>query len=284
MCMFPKIPIQWIIFKGQCGNEQISSILLCYLLHDMKYAVISQSQENFLPLSFSLVYTRHLPNVSCSPDVILPGVLRCQGYKCPPEILPTYDSHSVQKKKKEERKKENRIIVGALNIWLKERFLSKVTYRYRPRDCHTEWSKSDRERQISYAITYMWNLKAGYKWTYLQNRNRVIECRKQAYGCCCFCSVFKLCITLCEPMDCSTPGFLVPHLLPESAQLHVHWTGDAIQPSHLLSPSSPSSFNLSQHQALFHWVGCLYQVARVWELQLQHQHQSFQWVFRVDSL
>ena len=184
---------------------------------------------------------------------------------------------------KKKKRKENRIIVGALNIWLKERFLSKVTYRYRPRDCHTEWSKSDRERQISYAITYMWNLKAGYKWTYLQNRNRVIECRKQAYGCC-FCSVSKLCITLCEPMDCSTPGFLVPHLLPESAQLHVHWTSDDTQPSHLLSPSSPSSFNLSQHQALFHWVGCLYQVARVWELQLQHQHQSFQWVFRVDSL
>ena len=275
--MFPKIPIQWFIFKEQCGNEQISSILLCYLLRDMKYAVISQSQENFLLLSFSLVYTRHLPNVSCSPDVILP-VLRCQGYKCPPEILPTYDSHSMQKKRE-----YNRIIVGALNIWLKERFLSKVTYRYGPRDCHTEWSKSDRERQISYAISYVWNRKAGYKWTYLQNRNRVTECRKQAYGCyCCFCSVSKSCITFCEPTDYSTPGFPVPHHLPEFAQLHVHWISDAIQPSHLLSPSSPSPFNLSQHQALFHWVGCLYQVARVWELQLQHQ--SFQWVFRVDSL
>ena len=43
------------------------------------------------------------------------------------------------------------------------------------RDCHTEWSKSDRERQISYAIAYMWNLKRGYKWTYLQNRNRVVD-------------------------------------------------------------------------------------------------------------
>ena len=222
--MFPKIPIQWFIFKEQCGNEQISSILLCYLLRDMKYAVISQSQENFLLLSFSLVYTRHLPNVSCSPDVILP-VLRCQGYKCPPEILPTYDSHSMQKKRE-----YNRIIVGALNIWLKERFLSKVTYRYGPRDCHTEWSKSDRERQISYAISYVWNRKAGYKWTYLQNRNRVTECRKQAYGCyCCFCSVSKSCITFCEPTDYSTPGFPVPHHLPEFAQLHVHWISDDIQ-------------------------------------------------------
>ena len=44
-----------------------------------------------------------------------------------------------------------------------------------PRDCHTEWSKSDRKRQISYDIAYMWNLKKGYKWTYLQNRNRVTD-------------------------------------------------------------------------------------------------------------
>ena len=44
-----------------------------------------------------------------------------------------------------------------------------------PRDCHTEWSKPDRERQIPYAIAYMWTLKKGYKWTYLQNRNRVTD-------------------------------------------------------------------------------------------------------------
>ena len=54
-------------------------------------------------------------------------------------------------------------------------------------------------------------------------------------------------------MDCSTPGLLVPHYLPESAQVCVHWTGDAIQPFHLLSPSSPFAFNLSQHQGLFQW-------------------------------
>ena len=44
-----------------------------------------------------------------------------------------------------------------------------------PRDYHTKWSKSDRERQISYDITYMWNLKKWYKWTYLQNRNRLTD-------------------------------------------------------------------------------------------------------------
>ena len=48
-----------------------------------------------------------------------------------------------------------------------------------PTDSHAEWSKSDRERQISYDITYMWNLQKGYKWTYLQNRNRVIDVKNK---------------------------------------------------------------------------------------------------------
>ena len=53
-------------------------------------------------------------------------------------------------------------------------------------------------------------------------------------------------------MDCSTPGFLVVHYLPEIAQTHVCWVNDAIQTSHPLS--SPSALNLSQHQGLFRWV------------------------------
>ena len=69
-----------------------------------------------------------------------------------------------------------------------------------------------------------------------------------------FSSVAQSCLTLCDPMDCSTPGFLVYHQLPELAQTHVHWTSDAIQPSHPLLSLSPSAFNLSQHQGLFHWV------------------------------
>ena len=66
------------------------------------------------------------------------------------------------------------------------------------------------------------------------------------------------------------------------AQTHVHWVGDAIQPSHPLSSPSPPAFNLSQHQGLFQGVGSLHQVAKVLELQLQHQ--SSQWIFRVDFL
>ena len=97
---------------------------------------------------------------------------------------------------------------------------------------------------------------------------------------CQFSSVAQLCPTLCDPMDCSTPGFPVLHQLLELAQTHVHWVSDVIQPSHLLlSPSTPT-FNLSQHQGFFQWVSCLDQVAKVLEL----QHQSFQLIFRVDFL
>ena len=63
-------------------------------------------------------------------------------------------------------------------------------------------------------------------------------------------SVGQPCPILCIPMDCSMPGFPVHHQLPEFAQTHVHWIGDAIQPSHPLSPSPPA-FSLSQHQGFF---------------------------------
>ena len=78
-----------------------------------------------------------------------------------------------------------------------------------------------------------------------------------------------------QPMNCSTPGFPVHHQLPESKQTHVHWVGDAIQPSHPLSSHSPPALNLSQHQGLFKWVSSLDQVAKVLEFHLQHQ--SYQW-------
>ena len=91
-------------------------------------------------------------------------------------------------------------------------------------------------------------------------------------------SVAQSCPTLCDPMDCSTPGFPVHLLLLQFAQTHVHWVGDAIQPAHPLSSPSPSACNLSQHQGLFQWVGSSHQVAKVLKFQLQHQ--SFQWIFR----
>ena len=95
-----------------------------------------------------------------------------------------------------------------------------------------------------------------------------------------FSSVAQSCPTLCDPMDCSTPGFPVYHQLPELAQTHVYPVGDAIQPSHpLLSPSLLAS-NLSQNQDIFQWASFLLQVAKVLQLQLQ----SFQWMFRVDRI
>ena len=72
-----------------------------------------------------------------------------------------------------------------------------------------------------------------------------------------YCSVAKPSPTLCDPMNCSMPGFLVLHYLLEFAQTHVHWISDAIQPYPPLSPSS---------------------------LVLNLSHQSFQWIFRVDFL
>ena len=99
---------------------------------------------------------------------------------------------------------------------------------------------------------------------------------------CCCCSAPKWCPTLCHPMDCSGPGFPVFLHLLEFAQTYIHWVSDAIQPPHPLSPPSLSAFNLSQHRGLFQWISYSPQVTRVLELQLQHQ--SFQWIFRVDFL
>ena len=99
--------------------------------------------------------------------------------------------------------------------------------------------------------------------------------------CICCCSVAKSCFTLCDPMDCSTPGFPVLHCPSEFAQTHVLWVGDAIQPSYLLLPPSPPALHLSQQQGLFQWVSSWHQVTKVLELELQLHHQSFQWIIRV---
>ena len=68
------------------------------------------------------------------------------------------------------------------------------------------------------------------------------------------CSVAKLCPTVCNPEDCSTPGFPILHYLLEFLQTHVLWVSDAIQPSHSLSPPSSLALNLLQHQGLFQWT------------------------------
>ena len=77
-----------------------------------------------------------------------------------------------------------------------------------------------------------------------------------AIACCAMLSHFSSAqslsrVRLCDPMDCSTPGFPAHHQLPELTQIHVRWVSDAIQPSHPLSCPSPPAKNLSQHQGLF---------------------------------
>ena len=97
-----------------------------------------------------------------------------------------------------------------------------------------------------------------------------------------FSSVTQSCLTLCDPMDCSMPGFHIHHQLPELAQTHIPQVGGAIQPScPLLSPSAPA-LDLSQQQGLCKWVSSSNHMAKVLEFQLQHQ--SFQWIFRTDFL
>ena len=85
-----------------------------------------------------------------------------------------------------------------------------------------------------------------------------------------FSSVAQSCLTLCNPMGCSTPHFPVYHQLPELAQTCVHRVSDAIQPSQPQSSPSPLAFHLSQHQGLF----TLHQVAKILEFQLQHQSSN----------
>ena len=97
-----------------------------------------------------------------------------------------------------------------------------------------------------------------------------------------FSSVTQSGPTLCDPTDCSTSGFPVHHQLLELAQTHIRWDSDDIQPSHPLSSPSSLDFNLSRDQGLFQWVNSSHQVAKVLELQLQHQ--SFQWIFRTGFL
>ena len=116
-------------------------------------------------------------------------------------------------------------------------------------------------------LTTLQHLRSGKK----KNNNKTSSAKVTSHPqypefkqCCC-CSVTKSCLTLCNPIDCSTWGFPVLHYLLEFAQTHVHWVSDAIQPFH--SPLPPA-LNLSQHQGLFQWVGSQHQMAKVFELQV----------------
>ena len=116
-------------------------------------------------------------------------------------------------------------------------------------------------------------------WTELAINEEIMNERKGEDQ---FSSVTQSCLTLCNPMNCSTPGLPVHHQLLKFTQTHVHVVSDAIQPSHPLSPPSPPAPKPSQHQGLFQWVNSSHEVAKVLEFQLEHQ--SFQWTPRTDLL
>ena len=113
---------------------------------------------------------------------------------------------------------------------------------------------------LSYFFSSIWNCLSRYQFSSVQ-----------------FSSVAQSCLTLCDPMNRSMPGLPVHHKPPEFTQTHAHRVGDAIQPSHPLSSTSPAP-NPSQHQGLFQRVNSSHEVAKV--LEFQPQHQSFQWTPR----
>ena len=97
--------------------------------------------------------------------------------------------------------------------------------------------------------------------------NTILKERGMGYcfgGCCC--SVTKSCLTLCNLMGCSTPGFPVLHYLLEFAQTHFHWVGDAVQLSYPWLAPSPPSLNLYQHQALFNESALYIRWPKYWSL------------------
>ena len=151
------------------------------------------------------------------------------------------------------------------------------------------WSKSVKNqqaiwKQISPKVLRLWFLRQRhcmfsiiqflFKWLSVP-----FLCSIEKYLPIQFSSVTQSCPTLCDPMNHSTPGLPVHHQLLEFTQTHVHWVGDAIQPSHPLSSPCPPAPNPSQHQGLFQWVNSSHEVAKVLEFQLQHQ-----WTPRTDLL
>ena len=104
-------------------------------------------------------------------------------------------------------------------------------------------------------LLYVWN------WLWLKSRWHLLWHDSVQFS-----SVDQSCPTLCDPMNCSTPGLPVHHQLPEFTQTHIHRVGDAIQPSHPLLSPFPPALNPSQHQGLFQWVNSLHEVAKVLEI------------------
>ena len=115
-------------------------------------------------------------------------------------------------------------------------------------------------------LAIFWN--SAFKWIYFSFSLLLFTSLLDIYILVQFSSVTQSCLTLCNPMNHSTPSLPVHHQLQEVTQIHVHRVGDAIQPSHPLSSPSPPAPNPSQHQGLFQWINSSHEVAKVFEFQL----------------
>ena len=112
-------------------------------------------------------------------------------------------------------------------------------------------------------------------WNGYESLNKTEEVWRKNYRC-----LITVMSDSLRPHELKQARVLCPSPYSWVSQTHVHWVSDTIQPTHRLSPPFPLALNLSQHQGLFQWVSSSHQVAEVLELQLQHQ--SFQWIFRVE--
>ena len=132
--------------------------------------------------------------------------------------------------------------------------------------------KKKEHTPICQSFSLMFNLSNAHGWSTRNKFSAAMQCGIQHYLLCIgsdqIRSVAQSCLTLCDPMNRSTPGLPVHQQLPEFTQSHVHRVSDAIQPSHPLSSPSPPVPNPSQHQSLFQWVNSLHEVAKVLAFQL----------------
>ena len=101
---------------------------------------------------------------------------------------------------------------------------------------------------------------------------------------CCYycCSVPKLCLPFCDPIDCSMQGFPFLHYHPEFVQTHVHWVNDGIQPSHSQLSPSPPALSVSQHHGLFHELALRIKWPKYWSFNFSINEYSGSVSFRID--
>ena len=175
------------------------------------------------------------------------------------------------------------IILEILSSWT---LSTKWRAYFSPKNCWQEanWENSS---NVSIWLLSVMKSKGWYRQQKQKNKGWNVSTKETSDLLFCtysvqFSSVTQSCLTLCDPMNRSTPDLPVHHQLPEFIQTHVHQADHAIQPSHpLLSPSPPAP-NPSQHQGLFQWVNSSHEVAKL--LEFQHQHQAVQWTPRTDLL